>query len=168
MLLFIVFFKIPFGVTHIMGGETLRLVWACLLDEFRWHAAPNLVGTDLRALQDEGSGSHDGAFTHHDVVEDGGPHADECAALDGAGVDGGVVTDGDIVFDDGGTYLVGDVHAGTVLHVHAVAHMDVGHIATDYGIEPDGTFIAHLHFAHDGGVLTEITVFAPFRGQTFY
>ena len=63
--------------------------------------------------------------------------------------------------------FVGHMHAGAVLHVDTVADVHVGHIATHHGIEPDGAFVAHLNFAHNRGVLTKITVFAPFGCQTF-
>jgi len=151
-----------------VGGETLGLVGTCLLDELGRHATPYLVRTNLGALQHQGAGGHDGSLAHLGVVEHGGAHADEGTAADGAGMHGGIVAYRHVVLDDGRAYLVGHVHAGAVLHVHAVAHVYVGHVAAHYGIEPDGAFVAHLHFAHNGGVLAEVAFFAPFRCEAFH
>ena len=80
---------------------------------------------------------------------------------------GSVMADRHIVFNDRGAHLVGDVHACSVLYVDAVAHVDIGHIASDDGVEPDRAFITHYYFAYNGGVLTEITVFSPLGSQSF-
>ena len=75
------------------------------------------------------------------------------------------MSDGHIILDDGGTNLVGHVYHGTVLHIHTVAHGDRSHVATHYSVEPHTTLVAHGDFAHDGGILTEITFLSPFRFQ---
>ena len=55
----------------------------------------------------------------------------------------------------------------TVLNVRAVADGDGRNIATDDGPEPYGALVAHGDIAHDGCVLAEVAVAAPFRGHAF-
>ena len=166
--LWLFFGQIPFGVLDIMAGVWLGLVGIGLLDEFGWHAAPDLMGTDDGATQYQCTGSHYGSLADDGIVEHGASHADEAAALQGTGMNGGIVADGDIVFDDGGTNLVGDMHHGSVLNIHTVAHGDGCHITAHDGIEPHTTLVAHGHFAHDGGILAEITLLSPTRSQALY
>ena len=125
------------------------------------------MGSNLGALQHEGTGGHDGSLADVGIVEHGGSHADECSPPDGAGVHGGVVAYRHVVLNDGGSHIISDVYAGAVLHVDAVAHPYVGHVAAHHGIEPDGAFVAHHNVAHDGGVLAEIAFFSPFGGHSF-
>ena len=122
----------------------------------------------LGALQHQCAGGNDGSFADVGIVEHCGSHADECATADGAGMNGGVVTDAHVILDFGRSNAVGHMHAGSVLHVDTVAHVYMSHITAHHGVEPDGTFIAHHHFAHNGGILAEITFFSPFWGKSFY
>ena len=55
---------------------------------------------------------------------------------DGAGVDGNIMSDGDVVANMGWTRFVGDVYARAVLDVRAVADSDGSYVATHDGIEP--------------------------------
>jgi hypothetical protein len=55
----------------------------------------------------------------------------------------------------------------TILYIRTVANGNGGYIAAYDGIKPDGTVVAHLDVAHDGGVLAEVAVFAPFGRQSF-
>jgi len=130
-------------------------------DVFGWHAPPNLMRRYLGVLQYQGSGSYDGTLAYFTAVEQRGAHADKGMIVDGAGVYGDVVTYGDVVADMRRSRLMGDMDTGTVLHISAVANGDGSHVATDYGIEPDGTLVTHGDIANDGGILTEIALFAP-------
>ena len=81
-------------------------------------------------------------------------------------MNGDVVTNCDIVADVGGARFVSHMHTTAVLNIRAVADGDGGYVATDYGIEPYGTFVAHRHIAYNRCVLTEITVSPPFGSET--
>ena len=86
--------------------------------------------------------------------------------VDGAGMDGDVMADGDIRADMRRTCVEGDVHAGAVLDIRAVADGDRGHVATDDGVEPYAALVAHRHVAHDRGVLAKIAISPPFGSET--
>ena len=81
-------------------------------------------------------------------------------------MDSDIMADGDIAADMRGTRIVRHMDTGAVLHVGTVADGDRCHVATNDGVEPHRTFVAHRHIAHDGGVLTEITFLAPLRAHT--
>ena len=86
--------------------------------------------------------------------------------MNGTGMNRDVMTDGDIVADVGRTRLVGHMYTTTVLDIRAVTDGDGGHVATDHGIEPYRTFVAHRHITYNRCVLTEITVSPPFGSET--
>jgi len=142
-----------FAIVGLSGADGFEVVG--------WYAAPDFVGWYLGVLQDEGSGGDDAALADLAAVEEGGAHADEGVVADGAGVDGDVMTDGDIGADVGGSGVVGDVDAGAVLHVGAVADGDGGDVATHDGIEPHGTLVTQGDIADKGGILAEIAVATP-------
>ena len=137
------------------------------LDVLGGYAAPDFAGADLGVLEHQCAGGDDGAFADFAAVEQGGAHADEGVVVDGAGVDGDVMADGDVAADVGGAGLVGDVDAGAVLHVGAVADGDGCDVAAHDGVEPDGAVVAHRDVADDGCVLAEVAVFAPFGRKSF-
>ena len=157
---------ILFGILHIVGG-IVGLAGAGGLDVLGGDAAPDLVRGYLGALQHQGTGGDDGALPHLAVVEDGGPHADEGAVADGAGMEGDIVADGDVAAYMRGADVVGHVYAASVLHVGAVANGDRGHVATHHGVEPHRALVAQRHVAHQRGVLAEIAVLAP-TGRTAF
>ena len=128
-------------------------------------ATPNLTSGNLRILQHQGTGSDNGALANLTAVKQGGTHADEGVVVNGAGVDGDIMTNGDVVADMGWTSLVGDVDAATVLNVGAVTNGNGGYVATNDGIEPNGALVAHSNVTDNGGVLTEIALFAPTGGH---
>lgn len=74
---------------------------------------------------------------------------------------GGVVAYGDIVLHDGGAGGVGDVYAGTILHVATIAHCDGGDIASDNSTKPYGTFVTHCDISHNSGCLAKVASFSP-------
>ena len=86
--------------------------------------------------------------------------------MNGAGMNGHIMSDSDIVADMRRTGLMGHVNTTAVLDVRAVTYRDGGHVASDNSVEPYGTLITHRHITDDRGVLTEITVLAPFGRQT--
>ena len=68
------------GVVGLTGTDGLQVLGG--------HTAPDFTGGNLGALQHQGTGGNDGAFAHLAVVEQRSSHADECAVVDGAGVNG--------------------------------------------------------------------------------
>ena len=82
--------------------------------------------------------------------------------VDGAGMYRDVMPDGDVVANVRGSCLVRHVDTRAILYVRTVADSDRCHVTAYDGIEPDGTVVAHLDVAHDGGILAEVAVFAPF------
>ena len=76
--------------------------------------------------------------------------------MDGACVDGDIVTDGHVAADMRRAGIVRHMYAGAVLHIAAVTDGDGSHVAPHHSIEPYGTLIAYGHVAHDGGVLAEV------------
>ena len=136
------------------------------LDVFGWYASPYLSSRNLGILQHQGTSGNDRALADLTAIEQRRTHADEGVVVDGAGMDGDIMADGDIRADMRRTRLEGDMHARAILYIGAMANSDGGYIATNNGIEPDGALVAHLYVANNGGVLTEITVFAPLGCQT--
>ena len=157
---------ISFCILDIVGG-VVGLAGARGLDIAGGDAAPYLVWRNAGALKHQGASGNDRPLAHLAMVEEGGPHADEGTVVDGAGVDGAVVSDGDVAADLGGTGIVGDMDAGAVLHVGAVAYGDGGHIASHHCIEPDRALVAQRHIAHQGGVLAKIAILAPAGRKSF-
>jgi len=87
--------------------------------------------------------------------------------VDGTGMDGNVVADGNVAANVRGTCIKGHMDTGTVLHVGTVADGNGCHIATYHSIEPYRALVAHGDVAHNSGILAEIAVFTPFRAKTF-
>jgi hypothetical protein len=79
---------------------------------------------------------------------------------------GYVVSDGHIVADVRRTSFVGDVYTATILYIGAVADGDRGYIATNHGVEPYGTLVAHRDIAYNRGVLAKIAISPPFGSET--
>ena len=154
------------GVFHVVAGKAFGLAFARHLDEFGRNAAPQLVVTYLCILQHERPGGHHGPAPHLASVEQGGPHAYQCAVMHGAGMHGCVVADGHVVAYHRRAGGVGDMDARAVLDVGAVANGYRGYVAAHDRVEPYGAFVAHCHLAYDCGVLTEVAVLAPSGCQT--
>ena len=133
---------IPLRILHIMSPETLGLTLTRFLYKLGGHTAPYLMSTHFGVLQHKSSGSHNGALTYLAVVEQRGTHADKGTRVYGAGMHGGVVPYRHIVTYIYGTCRVGHVHAGTVLHVDAIAYSDGCYIATYNGVKPHRTLVA--------------------------
>jgi len=144
----------------------VRLSWSDGLEVLGRYAAPDFASGNLGVLQHQGTSGHDGAFANLTAVEQGGTHADEGIVMDGAGMDGDVVADGHVVADVGRASLMGDVDAGTVLNVGAVADGDGSHVAAYHRIEPHGALVAHGDVAHDSGIFAEIAISPPFGSET--
>ncbi len=144
----------------------VRLAGADGLDVFGGYPTPYLTGGNLCVLEHQGTGGDNGALAYLAAVEQRAAHADESVVVDGTSVDGDVMADGDIAADVRRARLVGDMDAGAVLHVGAVADGDGCHVAPDDGIEPHAALVAHGHIADDGSILAEIAVTAPLGTQT--
>ena len=119
-----------------MAANALCLVGLCMFDELCGHSAPKLVRSNLGVLKNEGSCCHYSSLTYVAVVEECCSHAYERAVVDGAGMHCGIVSYGYVVAYHCWTCGVGDVYAGSVLHVGAVANGDWGDIASYHGVEP--------------------------------
>ena len=81
--------------------------------------------------------------------------------MNGAGMNSDIVTNGDVVANMRRACLVSNMDARAILYIGTVANGDRGHIASNNGIEPDRTFVAHCYIAHNRGVFTEVTILAP-------
>ena len=144
----------------------IGLAWAYGLDIFGRHATPNLASRNLGVLQYQGTCSHDGTFAYLATVEQGRTHTNQGIVVDGAGMHGDVMPDGDLVADMRGTSLVGYVYTTAILNVGTVTDGDRSHIAANHRIKPYRTLITHRHVTHDGSVLAKITVSPPFGSET--
>lgn len=101
--------------------------------------------------EDKGTRGHDGVFCNNRSGPDDGPaaddgpiqnccfHADEAFILDGAGVNHGKVSDGDVLADVD-PEVVGKVENTTILNIGAFSDYDLFDISTDDAIWPDGGF----------------------------
>src|SRR6056297_1664381 len=163
---------VPAGVLHVaISNAFYHLIG--LFRVHRFHALcgyPGVDGTGLDdgVLEDDAAGGDDGVFAHHGVVHDDGAHADQGVGFDACAVDDHVVTDGDVVADLHHRFVVKGVQHAAVLDVHLVADADRVHIAPQDGVEPDGTLVAHLHVADDGGGFRQVTIRPHFRGEAPY
>ena len=152
--------QIFLGILDIVGG-IVGLSGTCWLEILCGHPTPDLMRRYLGVLKDECPGSDNRPLSYLAAVEERGPHADECSVVYGAGMHGDVVPYGDIAADVRGACVVCHVYARAVLYVGAVANGDGCDVAPDDGIKPHRALVAHLHIAHDGGVLAEIAVLTP-------
>src|SRR5690606_23139888 len=89
---------------------------------------------------DQRSGCNDHIALHHGFVEHGGMYTHEHSVVDGAAVYHGVVSDGDLIADDGRSIGIHHVDAGVVLHIAPAADANVVHVTADGDIEPDAGF----------------------------
>ena len=90
-------FRIPLGVHQVVAGN-LDIYFACLLgvdhlDEFCRRTAPQLVGADFRARQNDGTGGYDGPLAYLGIVHNHGTHADQGEVVDFGTVYGHIMTD---------------------------------------------------------------------------
>ena len=157
--------EVELRVGHIVLG-IVSLAWTHGLEVFGRYTSPDLTCRNLRVLEHEGSCSYDRAFAHFATVEQRSAHADESMVVDGTGMYGHIMSDGDIRADMCGACVESDVDAAAVLDVRTVADGDGGYVATNDGIEPHGALVTHRHVADNRGVLTEITVSPPFGSET--
>jgi hypothetical protein len=86
--------------------------------------------------------------------------------MNGTGVDGDIMANGDVGANMRGPRLMGDMDARTVLHVRTVAYGDGGNVAADNGIKPYGTLVAKCYITYNSRILAEIAVMAPFGCHT--
>lgn len=86
----------------------------------------------------------------------------------GCPVEGHIVSDGYIVPDFYGRFLIKCMQYRTVLYVYTVADTDRIHIAAQYGIEPYAALLSHDYIAYDGGIFSQVAVFSYLRGEPSY
>jgi len=112
------------------------------------------MGWDLHALRDNSAGGHNGAAADVCSVEHNRAHADKDFVLQGASVDGGVVSDSAHIADDDGVQELHSVQDGAILDVGAGADTDVMDIAADDGVHPHARVVAEDDIADElgGGV----------------
>lgn len=86
--------------------------------------------------------------------------------MDFAAMKGYVVANRYVVADFDGRFLIERVEYGTILDVYAVADADRVYVAAQYGVEPYGTFIAHLYIADNRSVFGQEAVFPDFGSES--
>lgn len=101
--------------------------------------------------RDQGTRGDDHVALHHSLVEHRSMNAHKHPVVDGAAVYHGVVSDGDLIADDGRSVGVHHMDAGIVLHIAPVADANVVHVTTNGDIEPDAGFGPEHHVADDVG-----------------
>lgn len=92
------------------------------------------------AFGNETASADNGVFTHDGTVEHNRAHADQGAAFDGAAVQNGGVSDGDVVLNDAGKAFF-RMNDGIVLHVAADSHRDGLQISAQYSSRPDAAVV---------------------------
>jgi hypothetical protein len=145
-ILYIIIGILPDSRNFVVGESTGRL---CRVAHVEPSAFEHFPGWDKRA------GCDDNVAGHHGLVEHGSMDAHEHAIVDGAAVDHGIVTDGDLVADNGGSVGVHHMDAGVVLHVASASDADVVHIAADGHVKPDAALLAKNHIADDVGTRSD-------------
>ena len=148
--------------------QFLGLLRVYLFDKLGGYACPDAARLDDGVAQYQGTGSHDGTFAHHGMVEEGGAHAYEGIVADGCPVHGDIVADGHVVADFYGRFLIQGVQHAAILDVHAVADADGVHVSAQHGVEPYAAVVSQLHVAYEGGVVRQETVLADFGGEAPY
>jgi hypothetical protein len=80
----------------------------------------------------------------------------------------GIMTYRNIIADMNFGFLIGGMNDDSILDIHLVADMNAVDVSSHHRIEPDTTFIAHLHIPYHCGIGGEKTVFAEARRFAFY
>lgn len=142
------------GILHVMGGRTLeelcrRFIHA--LHHFAWHTHhERIVGNSL-PLWNERSCPDDTIFTDGDAIHNGCPHADQAVIADGAAMQHGLMSHGDIRTDGQRKPYVRVQHA-QFLNVAASANRDWFIVATQNGTKPNVSVFMGNNLTHDLGI----------------
>jgi hypothetical protein len=86
--------------------------------------------------------------------------------MNGAGMNGNVMSYGYVVADMGRTSLVGYMYTTAILDVCTVANGYRSHIATNHCIEPNAALVTHRNITNYRGILAKIAISPPFGGET--
>ena len=85
-----------------------------------------------------------GVFTDNGAIEHNRTHADQSTAFDGAAMQNGGVSDGDVVFNDAGKTFF-RMNDRIVLYVAADSHGDGLQVSAQYGPRPDTAVVFEFH-----------------------
>lgn len=146
-------FQTERGVDDVILGEspqTAPFILSQWADNASGRAVDEGLGRDLHALRDQRIGPDDRLGTDVGAIEDCRSHADEDIIRNGAGMDDGGVTYGDIIADHAGK-IVGEMDDGVVLDVRVVANHDAIDITAKYRVIPDARAVAEGDVADDDG-----------------
>lgn len=119
---------------------------------FGRYPGKDAAGGHMGTFQHHGTGGYYAVALHHTAIHHNGTHAYEHIVVYGTAMHYGMVAYAYIVANVGGVLLVGAVYAGSILHIHLIAHFDIVHIAPHHSIEPKATGIACGNIAHQGGI----------------
>jgi len=112
-------------------------------------AQPKLALADYLTRCDECTSANESVLFHHRTIQHDGTHANQNGIFNRAGVDDGLVADGDIAADPGGKpaalgvrAVVTDVYHRAILDIGAVTNTDEIDIAAHHRERPDGYIVA--------------------------
>ena len=117
-------------------SRIVSLTRTCGFQIFGRHATPNLMRWNLGILQHQRSCCHNGSLAYLATVEQGGTHTYERPIVNGAGMNGDIMTNGYVATNMSGTRLVCHMNTRTILNVGSVANGYGSHIAPHHSIEP--------------------------------
>ena len=120
-------------------------------------AQPKFPLSDHLAWCDECTRANESVLFHHRAIQHDGTHANQNGIFNRAGVDDGLVADGDIAANPGGKAaalgvwaIVTDVYHRAILDIGAVANTDEIDIATHHRERPDGNIVPQHHVTDHG------------------
>ena len=109
------------------------------------------MGRDLHALRDDRARGHDRAGADVRSIEYDRAHADENFVLEGAAVDGGIVSDSAHIADDDRMQKLHAVQDGAILDIGTGADTDVVYITAQDGVHPDAGVVTEDDIAYELG-----------------
>ena len=102
------------------------------------------AGRNGFAFGDETARADNGVFTDDGAIEHNRTHADQSTAFDGAAMQNGGVSDGDVVSNDAGKTFF-RMNDRIVLYVAADSHGDGLQVSAQYGPRPDTAVVFEFH-----------------------
>ena len=79
----------------------------------------------------------------------------------------GIVTDGNVVADEGFGLLVSGMYDHAVLYIDFITDADTVDVATYDGVKPDTRFVADLNISHHSGIRGDKAIFSKFGEFSF-
>src|SRR5258708_8500224 len=110
------------------------------------------------AFQDDGARCDDGIAPDLRIVHNNGSHANQYFITDGTSVYNGVMSDGDIVADNGLGLLVGGMDHHSVLYIYFTADPDAIDITPYSTVEPYTLLLSYSHITHHAGISAHTTL----------